>query len=136
MLHIFSSQAFSILFLSVVVLKCVNINIEVHSLKNIVHFYHGQHSFLLKNMNFVKFLPTFWCMKKYLWNNLIQSILSELLNSSLFWKGFLNSFHLIYSLLFLGERLYTYRNLNWSTLFTEFCLRTGHFPLYMYVTIR
>ena len=34
-------------------------------------------------MNFVKFLPTFWCMC-YLWNNLIQSILSELLNSSLF----------------------------------------------------
>ena len=38
MLHIFSSQAFSILFVSVVVLKCVNINIEVHSIQNIVHF--------------------------------------------------------------------------------------------------
>ena len=70
---------------------------------------------------------------KYLWNNLIQSILSEVLNSSLFWKGFLNSFHLIYSLLFLGERLYTYRNLNLSTSFTEFCLRTGHFPLMAYM---
>jgi hypothetical protein len=45
MLHIFSSQAFSILFLSVVVLKCVNINIEVHSFKNIVHF-------IMVNINF------------------------------------------------------------------------------------
>ena len=65
----------------------------------------------------------------YLWSNLIQSILSELLNSSLFWKGFLISFHLICSVLFLGERLYTCRNSNSSAFFIEFCLRTGHFPL-------
>ena len=38
MLHIFSSQDFSILFLSFVVLECVNINIEVHSFKKMVHF--------------------------------------------------------------------------------------------------
>ena len=45
MLHIFSSQAFSILLLSVVVLRRVNINIEVYSFKNGLHF-------IMVNINF------------------------------------------------------------------------------------
>lgn len=57
MLHIFSTQALTILFLSVVVLKCVNINIEAHSFKNIVHF-------VMVNIRF--------CLNFDLWNNLIQ----------------------------------------------------------------
>ena len=39
--------SFTILFLSVVVLKCVNINIEAHSLKIIVHFIMFNLSFCL-----------------------------------------------------------------------------------------